>query len=79
MLFLQGDRDDFADLKLLKPVVKRLGDRATLHHVEGGDHSFHVLKRSGRTDTDVMGELVGSIADWAGRLVGVLPTSPNLH
>jgi predicted alpha/beta-hydrolase family hydrolase len=79
MLFLQGDRDDFADLKLLKPVVKRLGDRATLHHVEGGDHSFHVLKRSGRTDTDVMGELVGRIADWAGRLVGVLPTSPNLH
>lgn len=79
MLFLQGDRDDFADLKLLKPLVKRLGDRATLHHVEGGDHSFHVLKRSGRTDTEVMGELVGRIADWAGRLVEVLPTSPHLH
>jgi len=79
MLFLQGDRDDFADLKLLKPLVKRLGDRATLHHVEGGDHSLHVLKRSGRTDTEVMGELVGRIADWAGRLVEVLPTSPHLH
>src|SRR3989442_2580318 len=46
MLFLQGTRDDFADLKLLKPLVKRLGQRATLHLVEGGDHSFHVL--SGR-------------------------------
>ena len=79
MLFLQGDRDDFADLKLLKPLVKRLGDRATLQLVEGGDHSFHVLKRSGRTDTEVMGELVGRIADWAGRLVEALPTSPNLH
>ncbi len=79
MLFLQGDRDDFADLNILKAVVKRLGDRATLHLVEGGDHSFHVLKRSGRTDTEVMGELVGRIADWAGRLVEVLPTSPNLH
>ena len=79
MLFLQGDRDDFADLKLLKPLVKRLGDRATLQLVEGGDHSFHVLKRSGRTDTEVMGELVGRIADWAGRLVEVLPTSPHLH
>ncbi len=79
MLFLQGDRDDFADLKLLKPVLKGLGDRATLHLVEGGDHSFHVLKRSGRTDTEVMGELVGRIADWAGRLVEVLLTSPNLH
>src|SRR5690242_15387531 len=41
MLFLQGDRDQFADLKLLKPVVKGLGERATLHLVEGGDHSFH--------------------------------------
>ncbi len=79
MLFLQGDRDEFADLKLLKPVVTRLGERATLHIVEGGDHSFHVLKRSGKTDPDVMGELVGTIADWTGRLVEALPTSTNLH
>src|SRR5437899_10978437 len=69
MLFLQGDRDDFADLKLLKPVLKGLGDRATLHLVEGGDHSFHVLKRSGRTDAEVMGELVDAIAAWTSRLV----------
>jgi len=79
VLFLQGTRDEFADLKLLRPVVTRLGERATLHLVEGGDHSFHVLKRSGRTDTEVMSELAGRIADWAGRLVEVLPTSPNLH
>jgi len=69
MLFLQGDRDEFADLKLLKPVLKGLGDRATLHLVEGGDHSFHVLKRSGRTDTEVMGELADAMVDWTGRLV----------
>jgi len=75
MLFLQGDRDEFADLTLLRPVVQRLGERATLHLVEGGDHSFHVLKRSGRTDAEVMGELVGAIADWTGRL----QTSPDLH
>src|SRR5690348_5811228 len=37
MLFLQGTRDEFADLALLRPVVKRLGDRATLHLVEGGE------------------------------------------
>src|SRR6184192_3245366 len=61
MLFLQGDRDEFADLNLLKPVVKRLGAGATLYLVEGGDHSFHVLKRSGRTDADVMSELVDAI------------------
>jgi predicted alpha/beta-hydrolase family hydrolase len=69
VLFLQGDRDDFADLKLLEPVVKRLGERATLHLVEGGDHSFHVLKRSGKTDAEVMEELVGAIVVWARRLV----------
>ncbi len=69
MLFLQGDRDDFADLKLLKPVVKGLGERATLHLVEGGDHSFHVLKRSGRTDTEVMAELVETIVAWTAGIV----------
>lgn len=70
MLFLQGDRDDFADLKLLKPVLKRLGDRATLHLLEGGDHSFHVLKRSGKTADDVMRELLDAMVDW---------TSTKLH
>jgi predicted alpha/beta-hydrolase family hydrolase len=75
MLFLQGTRDDFADLKLLQPVVQRLGERATLHLVEGGDHSFKVLKRSGKTEADVMGELAGAIVEWTSGL----PTSPNLH
>jgi predicted alpha/beta-hydrolase family hydrolase len=69
MLFLQGTRDDFADLTLLRPVVTRLGARATLHLVEGGDHSFHVLKRSGRTDADVMGELAEAIVGWTAGIV----------
>ncbi len=65
MLFLQGDRDEFADLTLLRPVIKRLGGRATLHLVEGGDHSFHVLKRSGRTDAEVMDEIADAIVEWS--------------
>jgi predicted alpha/beta-hydrolase family hydrolase len=69
MLFLQGDRDDFADLKRLKPMVTRLGERATLHLAEGGDHSFHVLKRSGRTDVEVMAELVETIVAWTAGIV----------
>ena len=68
MLFLQGERDDFADLKFLRPVVKRLGERATLHLVEGGDHSFKVLKKTGRSDAHVMGELVQAIVDWTSNL-----------
>src|SRR6266852_1761542 len=75
MLFLQGDRDEFAALNVVKPVVKRLGAGATLHLVEGGDHSFHVLKRSGRTDADVMSELADVVTEWTGRL----QTSPKLH
>ena len=69
MLFLQGDRDEFADLKLLRPMVRQLGELATLHLVEGGDHSFHVLKRSGRTDVAVMAELVETIVAWTARIV----------
>src|SRR5436190_2989920 len=69
MLFLQGTRDEFADLELLRPVVKRLGDRATLHSVDGGDHSFHVLKRSGRTDAEVLEELAAAVEEWATKLL----------
>lgn len=64
MLFLQGTRDDFAELMLLRKVIARLGTRATLHLIEGGDHSFKVLKRSGRTDAETMGEVVDGIVTW---------------
>ncbi len=64
MLFLQGTRDEFAGLDLLRPIVKQLGKDATLHVVEGGDHSFRVLKRTGRTETDVMTELTETITSW---------------
>lgn len=64
MLFLQGTRDKLADLSLLTPLCESLGKRAHLHIVEGGDHSFHVLKRSGRTDDDALDEVVASASDW---------------
>jgi predicted alpha/beta-hydrolase family hydrolase len=64
MLFLQGTRDTLADLALLGPVVERLGGRATLHVVEHADHMFHVLRRSGRTDEQVLDELADTAAAW---------------
>jgi predicted alpha/beta-hydrolase family hydrolase len=67
MLFLQGTRDEFAQLDLLQQVVKGLGDRATLHLVEEGDHSFKVPKRTGKTESDVMNELADTIQQWAAR------------
>ncbi len=57
MLFLQGTRDRLADLELLEPVCDGLGVAARLHVVDGGDHSFGVLKRSGRSEDEVMAEL----------------------
>ena len=68
MLFLQGTRDTLADLKLLRPIVKNLGDLATLHVLDPADHGFHVLKRSGKTDASVLAELSQTTADWAGNL-----------
>jgi hypothetical protein len=68
MLFLQGTRDTLAEIALMRQTVAGLGDRATLHEVDGADHSFHVLARSGRTDTQVREELVAAICDWMARL-----------
>lgn len=65
MLFLQGTRDEFAKLDLLKQVVAGLGDRATLHLIDEGDHSFKVPKRTGKTEADVMQELAEATATWA--------------
>jgi predicted alpha/beta-hydrolase family hydrolase len=63
-LFLQGTRDEFADLELLRTALTRYGGRATLHVVEGADHGFHVLKKTGRTDDDVRTELLDRVARW---------------
>ena len=65
MLFLAGERDRLAELELLQPVCAELGERASLHVVAGADHGFHVLKRSGRTDGEVLGELASATSRWA--------------
>jgi predicted alpha/beta-hydrolase family hydrolase len=69
MLFLPGTRDDLADLELLRPICDELGRRATLHVVDSADHSFHVLKRSGRTDDEVLDELADTVVAWTDALI----------
>jgi predicted alpha/beta-hydrolase family hydrolase len=64
MLFLQGTRDALAGIDLIRAVTNKLGERATLHIVEGADHSFHVLVRSGRNDDQVRDELLATMAGW---------------
>ena len=67
MLFLQGTRDELADLELIRQATRPLGELATLHVVEGGDHSFEVLVRSGRTNDEAKGEIVETMASWMKR------------
>jgi uncharacterized protein len=64
MLFLQGTRDALAELDLIRTTTAGLGECATLHIVEGADHSFHVLVRSGRNDAQVLAELAETAAAW---------------
>lgn len=66
MLFLQGTRDAFADLDLLRPVCTKLGKLATLHLVQGGDHSFNVAKKN----SDVLRDLAKTVSEWIGEISG---------
>ena len=76
LLFLQGTRDSFADLTLLRPIVDRLGDRATLSVHEDADHSFHVPRRTGRTDEEVLDALADDVRGWLHAVVAGSPASP---
>ena len=64
MLFLQGTRDEFAGLDLLRPAVAKLGKRATLKLLAEADHSFHVPAKTGRKDAEVLAEILNAAADW---------------
>jgi predicted alpha/beta-hydrolase family hydrolase len=68
MLFLQGTRDDLAEMSLLEPVVKGLAGLASLHVVQEGDHSLHVPVRSGRNNCEVMSEVLDALSAWIGGL-----------
>ncbi|MBS0421773.1 MAG: alpha/beta fold hydrolase [Proteobacteria bacterium] len=64
LLFLQGTRDELADLTLVTSLAKRLGKRATLELFEDADHSFHVRARSGRTDAQVFEQMMSDLVNW---------------
>jgi uncharacterized protein len=64
MLFLQGTRDELADLALMRGVVEGLGERATLALFDDADHAFHVRASSGRNDAQVREAMLDATADW---------------
>ena len=69
MLFVSGSRDALAELDLLRPVVAKLGDRATLHLVDQADHSFKVAAKSGRTPAEAEAEALDAMAGWMLELI----------
>jgi uncharacterized protein len=70
MLFLQGTRDALASLNELEPVCRALGNRAVLRLYQDADHSFHVPRRTGRTDAQVRGEMLDALAAWSDDVIG---------
>jgi predicted alpha/beta-hydrolase family hydrolase len=73
LLFLQGTRDAFATLELLRPVLTSIGPHATLHLIEGADHGFAVPKSTGRDQADVLDELAETTVEWMRQVIGTPP------
>jgi predicted alpha/beta-hydrolase family hydrolase len=66
MLFLQGSKDALAELDLLEQTVATLKDRATLELIPDADHAFHVPKKSGRSDAEVLAAALDAAVRWMG-------------
>jgi uncharacterized protein len=71
MLFLQGTRDALAELPQIEPLCRALGARADLRLFRDADHSFHVPVRSGRTDSEVRGEMLDALSAWIDGMIAV--------
>ena len=70
MLFLQGTRDDLAEIALIRDVTARLGPRARLHEIPEANHAFAVPKRTGRTAADIIVELAQTASEGMGAVTG---------
>jgi predicted alpha/beta-hydrolase family hydrolase len=64
MLFMQGTRDELAQLELLQPLIERLGPRATLKLFEQANHSFHAPQRTGPKDSEIRTEMLDTLEAW---------------
>ena len=65
MLCFNGTRDALCRRDLMERALVQVKAPWTMHWLEGADHSFHVLKRSGRTDAQVLGEIGEAVSRWA--------------
>jgi predicted alpha/beta-hydrolase family hydrolase len=68
VLCINGTRDSLCRRDLMERAIRPLGGRWTMHWLDGADHGFHVLKRSGRTDSDVLDEMADAFSAWVSDL-----------
>jgi uncharacterized protein len=69
MLFVQGSRDTFGTPSELKPVLASLSPLPTLHHIDGGDHSFKIAGRDAKArQTAIFAEVQDTIVEWIEQL-----------
>jgi len=73
MLFVQGSRDELADVGLVTALTQRLGARATLAIFDDADHAFHVRARSGSNDAEVLERLLDTVVEWIARVGAARP------
>jgi predicted alpha/beta-hydrolase family hydrolase len=69
MLFVQGTRDRTCELDVLRHTLTRVGAPTALHAVQEADERFHVLKKSGRSDAEVVAEISAVIDGWAEKIL----------
>jgi predicted alpha/beta-hydrolase family hydrolase len=69
MLFLQGTRDTLASVDQIEPLCDKLGGRAMLKLFADADHSFHVPARTGRTDRQVLSDVIDTFAAWLDNVI----------
>ncbi len=69
MLFLQGTRDRCCDIDALRQALSRVGAPTALHVAQDADHHFKVLKKSGRTEEEVHGEMLGVVDAWIDKIL----------
>jgi hypothetical protein len=69
VLLVNGTRDDFCRRDLMERVLAALPQRFTMHWLDGADHAFHVLRRSGRSDAEVLDEAADAVARWLRAMV----------
>ena len=64
MLFVHGSRDALAEPPYFRPMVKGLGLLASSVEVAEADHGFHVPRRTGLRDDEILDAVLDAIAVW---------------